>query len=230
MTPKVPMGPQTCWKSCGTLPWRSWTLVVALKFRPLRGRSWVPAGAIWKKQSSHGALSCKLACDVWPVRWDAVFFFECSGPFSRLFLWQHLTALKGQKCEKTVANGRTFKSHLQEERQQIAILLSPRSPFDHSRCFNNYTSAHGAADLLEVLRHSPLEKLGFEDCSIPSTAWQRVPSGTWPALGRAPGIPEEELSRIISGGAADGSFCRGRLVLASDSGRTSEPWVETWLF
>ena len=32
----VPMEPQTCWKSCASLPWRSWTLVVA-KFRPLRG-------------------------------------------------------------------------------------------------------------------------------------------------------------------------------------------------
>ena len=45
--PKVPMGPQTCWKSCGTLPWRSWTLIVALKFRPLHGRSCAaPAGPI----------------------------------------------------------------------------------------------------------------------------------------------------------------------------------------
>ena len=35
--PKVPMGPQTCWKPCATLPWRSWILVGALKFRPLRG-------------------------------------------------------------------------------------------------------------------------------------------------------------------------------------------------
>ena len=47
VTPKVPMGPQTCWKSCGTLPFRSWTCVFALKFRPLRGRSCaVPAGPI----------------------------------------------------------------------------------------------------------------------------------------------------------------------------------------
>ena len=37
MAPKVPMGPQTCWKSCGTLPWRSWALVNAGKFRPLCG-------------------------------------------------------------------------------------------------------------------------------------------------------------------------------------------------
>ena len=69
----VPMGPQTCWKSCATLPSRSWTLKIALKFRPLRGRSCgVPAGPIWKKQASDGASSCKVGCDVWPVRWDAV--------------------------------------------------------------------------------------------------------------------------------------------------------------
>ena len=61
MTPRVPMGPQTCWKSCVTLPWRSWTWSIAIKFRPLRGRSCaVPAGPIWEKQSSHGASSCKF--------------------------------------------------------------------------------------------------------------------------------------------------------------------------
>ena len=102
------------------------------------------------------------------------------------------------------------------------------SSFKHSRCFAFETSADGAADLLEVLRNSPLEKLDFSGC--PSAAWQRVPSGVWPALHDARGIPEEEFSRIVSGGAADGSFWRGRLVLASDSGRTSEPWVEPWLF
>ena len=102
------------------------------------------------------------------------------------------------------------------------------SSFKHSRCFAFETSADGAADLLEVLRNSPLEELSFFDlCSqIPSAAWQRVPSGAWPVLRDAPGIPEEEFSRIVSGGAADGSFCRGRLVFGSDSGRTSEPWVE----
>ena len=68
-TAKVPMGPQTCWKSCATLPWRSWTLGIALKFRPLRGRSCaVPAGPIWEKQISICASSCKVGCDVWPVR------------------------------------------------------------------------------------------------------------------------------------------------------------------
>ena len=74
-TPKVPMELQTCWKSCATLPWRSWALMVALEFRPLRGRSCaVPAGPIWEKQTFHGASFCKFGCDVWPV-WDAVFFF-----------------------------------------------------------------------------------------------------------------------------------------------------------
>ena len=115
---------------------------------------------------------------------------------------------------------------------RLTSFLSTPSPFEHSRCFDEDTKgADGAADLLEVLRNSPLEKLNFQHCSqIPSTAWQRVPSGAWPALRDAPGIPEDELSRIVSGGAADWSFWRGRLVFASDSGRTSEAWVEPWLF
>ena len=92
----------------------------------------------------------------------------------------------------TVANGRTCKSHL------LAILLSPHSSFDHSRCFGIDTKgADGAAELLEVLRNSPLEKLDFYECDqIPSAAWQRVASGAWPALRDAPGIPTEELRRI----------------------------------
>eukprot|EP00434_Breviolum_minutum_P004705 symbB.v1.2.004148.t1/scaffold235.1/size321457/7 len=71
-------------------------------------------------------------------------------------------------------------------------------------CFaKNTKGADGAAVLLEVLRNSALEKLNFDDCSqIPSTAWQRVPSGAWPALRDAPGIPEKELSRIVFGGPA----------------------------
>ena len=69
------------------------------------------------------------------------------------------------------------------------------------RCFGKDTKgADGAADLLEVLRNSPLKKLNFRSCSqIPSTAWQRVPCGAWPALRDAPGIPEEELHRIRGG-------------------------------
>ena len=92
-TPKMPTGPQTCWKSCATLPWRSWTFMSALKFRPLRGRSCaVPAGPIWEKQASQRAWSCKLGCDVWPVP-------NVKGQRHRLCLWQHLATLKGQKCE-----------------------------------------------------------------------------------------------------------------------------------
>ena len=72
--------------------------------------------------------------------------------------------------------------------------------FEHSRCFSRDTSADGAADLLEVLSKSPLEKLNFDLChQIPSTAWQRVPSGAWPALRDAYGIPKEEVHRIRGG-------------------------------
>ena len=96
-TPKVPMGPQTCWKSCGTLLCRSWTLRIAIKFRPLRGRSCAaPAGPIWEKQTFAGASSCKFGCDVWQVRWDAVFLFSnvkghCHGCFFDN-IWQHWQA------------------------------------------------------------------------------------------------------------------------------------------
>ena len=88
LTPKVPMGPQTCWKSCATLPSRSWTLRIAIKFRPLHGRSCgVPAGPIWEKQTSQfRASSCKLGCDVWPVRLRCrVLFSNVQGPLSQLF-------------------------------------------------------------------------------------------------------------------------------------------------
>ena len=80
-------------------------------------------------------------------------------------------------------------------------LVYPHRPlFDDSRCFGFGTRADGAADLLEVLRQSPLEKLDFSFCSqIPSSAWQRVPNGAWPALRDADGIPEEELHRIRGG-------------------------------
>ena len=67
----------------------------------------------------------------------------------------------------------------------------PHSPllisFEHSRCFNNNTKgADGAADLLEVLRNSPLEKLNFENCSqIPSTAWQKLRGASWTNLREA---------------------------------------------
>ena len=77
--------------------------------------------------------------------------------------------------------------HLQEERQQIAVLLSRQSPFEHCRCFDiNTKGADGAADLLEALRNSPLEKLNFKDCyRIPSTAWQKLRVASWTNLREA---------------------------------------------
>ena len=65
--------------------------------------------------------------------------------------------------------------------------ISPPSSLDHSRCFDKDTKgADGAADLLEVLRHSPLEKLGFNGCSrIPSTAWQKLRGASWTNLREA---------------------------------------------
>ena len=74
-----------------------------------------------------------------------------------------------------------------EERQQIAFSLSPQSLFDHSRCFGRDTKgADGAADLLEVLRNSPLEKLNFDYCyQIPSTAWQKLRGASWTNLKEA---------------------------------------------
>ena len=56
----VPMGPQTCWKSCGTLPWRSWTFVIAGKFRPLRGSEFpVARGQRWAVQTAFPRRSCQ---------------------------------------------------------------------------------------------------------------------------------------------------------------------------
>ena len=65
--------------------------------------------------------------------------------------------------------------------------ISPQSPFEHSRCFGDDTKgADGAADLLEVLRNSPLEKLNFEHCSqIPSAAWQKLRGASWTNLKEA---------------------------------------------
>ena len=64
---------------------------------------------------------------------------------------------------------------------------SSQSPFEHSRCFHNDTKgADGAADLLEVLRNSPLEKLDFQCCTqIPSAAWQKLPGASWTNLREA---------------------------------------------
>ena len=65
--------------------------------------------------------------------------------------------------------------------------ISPQSSFEHSRCFDKDTKgADGAADLLEVLRNSPLEKLNFGGCfRIPSTAWQKLRGASWTSLREA---------------------------------------------
>ena len=71
--------------------------------------------------------------------------------------------------------------------RRIINCISPQSPFEHSRCFYNDTKgAAGAAELLEVLRNSPLEKLNFEWCSrIPSAAWQKLRGASWTNLREA---------------------------------------------
>ena len=63
----------------------------------------------------------------------------------------------------------------------------PHSPLLDSRCFDNDTKgADGAADLLEVLRNSPLEKLYFGCCyQIPSSAWQKLRGASWTHLKEA---------------------------------------------
>ena len=65
--------------------------------------------------------------------------------------------------------------------------ISHRSLFEHSRCFRSDTKgADGAADLLEVLRNSSVQKLNFEDCDqIPSTAWQKLRGASWTNLREA---------------------------------------------
>ena len=80
---------------------------------------------------------------------------------------------------------RLAKGTCKRSGKQIAVLLSPPSPFDHSRCFSS-KGADGAADLLEVLRNSPLEKLNFSHCSqIPSAAWQKLRGASWSNLREA---------------------------------------------
>ena len=95
VTPKVPMGLRTCWKSCGTLPWRSWTFRVALKFRPPRGRSC----ASWTNLREAGFYGC-LVLQTW-LRCLAssftrhVFFSNVKGHCRGCFfdnIWQHWKA------------------------------------------------------------------------------------------------------------------------------------------
>ena len=65
-------------KSCyiwSTATWCPWISKGATWSQPLHGRSCgVPAGPIWEKQTFVSASFCKFGWDVWPLRWDAVFF------------------------------------------------------------------------------------------------------------------------------------------------------------
>ena len=79
MTPKVPMGLRTCWKSCGTLPWRSWTLhtrcsqIPSAAWQKLRGASWTNL-----KEANFSVclvLQIWLRCLASSLR-RRVFFFE----------------------------------------------------------------------------------------------------------------------------------------------------------
>ena len=80
LRPKVPMEPQTCWKSCATLPWRSWTLLVALKFRPLRGSEFpVAHGQRWAVYLASPRWSCTASVAATSRR-----CFRCRGWMRRL--------------------------------------------------------------------------------------------------------------------------------------------------
>ena len=92
----------------------------------------------------------------------------------------------GQTCEIHSCKWSDLQKSLARG-QQIAFSLSPQSSFEHSRCFNEDTKgADGVADLLEVLRNSPLEKLHFGRCSqISSIAWQKLRGASWTNLREA---------------------------------------------
>eukprot|EP00438_Fugacium_kawagutii_P026101 Skav201525 [mRNA] locus=scaffold3018:17339:23195:+ [translate_table: standard] len=69
-----------------------------------------------------------------------------------------------------------------------------------SSCFADH--GDGTDDLLQLLGRCPaIEMLDFEHCEqIPASAWQRLPDGCWPKLGRdwysCLGIPNEQLPRL----------------------------------
>ena len=80
MAPKVPMGLQICWKSCATLPWSFCTLVMAIKFRPVRGSEFpVAHGLHCVMQLASPGRSCTASvattsrgcfrCCGWMRRW-----------------------------------------------------------------------------------------------------------------------------------------------------------------
>ena len=85
--------------------WRPWISNGVRWFHQLRGRSCgVPAGPIWEKQTSMRASSCKLGCDVWPVRLTKWFFSNVKAIITAVSLTtfgniEHLATLKGQKSE-----------------------------------------------------------------------------------------------------------------------------------
>ena len=155
-TMTVPMGPQTCWKSCATLPWRSWTSSIALKFRPLRGRSCAaPAGAIWEKQTSNGAWSCKFSCDVWPVRWDAVFFSPILRPIARAVslttfgtierpnMWNSQLEMVGHAKVTRKRNGNRLPSFDHHSPLLItpgALAMPPKVPMGPQICWKSYAT------------------------------------------------------------------------------------------
>ena len=155
--------------------------MIALKFRPLHGRSCGVAS--WTNLREANFEGC-LVLQTW---------LRClaSSNVKAIVTAVSLTAFdtidRPNMWNLEMQSGRTWKSHLQEERQPIAILLSPQSSFEHSRCFHKDTKgADGAADLLEVLRNSPLEKLNFGECyEIPSAAWQKLRGASWTNLGEA---------------------------------------------
>ena len=134
VTPKVPMGLRTCWKSCGTLPWRSWTFRVALKFRPPRGRSC----ASWTNLREAGFYGC--------------FRSDTKGADGAADL---LEVLRNSPLEKLNFSccSQIPSSAWQKLRGASWTNLKEA---DFSACFGFGTSADGAADLLEVLRQSPL--------------------------------------------------------------------------
>ena len=70
-----------------------------------------------------------------------------------------------------------------------AVGTSPRREPDetfHRSVASLTKGADGAADLLEVLRNSPLEKLYLDRFShIPSAAWQKLRGASWTNLREA---------------------------------------------
>ena len=114
-------------------------------------------------------------------------FFWMLRQLSRLFLWQHLATLKGHKCEIDSCKGSDMQELLARGAATDCRPFIPTVLFWAARCFDWDTKgADGAADLLEVLRNSPLEKLNFEKCAqIPSTAWQKLRGASWTNLREA---------------------------------------------